>query len=128
MDDPVLFWMLVGSLLLSVMLLFASAMALGRKVADLEYQYAAGINGTRRIQSWVNIRTHANRVFLGLTFLIVTVLALTDAPVFWRSWVSRALLILMLANYTISSVLDWIDERRQVRLLLAERAPESRAP
>jgi hypothetical protein len=128
MDDPVLFWMLVGSLVLSVLLLFASGMTLGRKLADLEYQYAAGINGIRRIQSWVNIRTHANRVLLALAFLIVAVLALTDAPVFWRVWVSRALLLLVLVNYTLSSILDWIDDRRQVALLLAEQGDRTARP
>jgi hypothetical protein len=128
MDDPVLFWMLVGSLILSVLLLFASGMTLGRKLADLEYQYAAGINGIRRIQSWVNIRTHGNRVLLALAFLIVAVLSLTDAPVFWRTWVSRALLLLVLANYTLSSILDWIDDRRQVALLLAEQGDRTARP
>jgi hypothetical protein len=128
MDDPALFWMLVGSLVLSVLLLFASGMTLGRKLADLEYQYAAGINGIRRIQSWVNIRTHGNRVILALAFLFIAMLSLTDAPVFWRIWVSRALLILVLANYTLSSILDWIDDRRQVALLLAEQREQAVRP
>lgn len=128
MDDPVLFWMLVGTLLLSVLLLLAAGMTLGRKVADLEYQIAAGINGIRRIQSWVNIRTHANRVALALAFLAIAMLSLIDAPIFWRSWVSRALLLLVLANYTLSSILDWIDDRRQVALLLAEQGDRALRP
>jgi hypothetical protein len=128
MDDPVLFWMLVGTLILSVLLLLASSLTLGRKLADLEYQIAAGINGIRRIQSWVNIRTHANRVFLALAFLIVALLSLTDVPGFWRTWVDRVLLILVLANYTLSSILDWIDDRRQVALLLAEQGNRTVRP
>jgi hypothetical protein len=126
MDDPTLFWMLIGTLVLSVLLLFASGMTLGRKVADLEYQLAKDINGIRRIQSWVNIRTHANRVFLALAFLIVALLSLLiDVQSFWRVWIDRVLLILVLVNYTVSSVLDWLDDRRLMALDLAEHAKGS---
>jgi hypothetical protein len=37
----------------------------------------------------------------------------------WRTWVNRILFLVMLASYTISSILDWLDERKQVRLLIA---------
>lgn len=120
MDDPILNWLLIVVGLLSVVLILASMATLGRKMADLEYQIAAGLNGVRRIQSWINARTHANRVFLGLTFLTTSVLAVSDLPLYWRTWVGRVLFILVLLGYTVSSVMDWLDERRQVHLLLEE--------
>jgi hypothetical protein len=120
MDDPILGWLLIVVGALSVILSLVSMATLGRKMADLEYQIAAGLNGVRRIQSWINARTHANRVFLGITFLTTSVLSISDLPLYWRTWVGRVLFILVLLAYTISSVLDWIDERAQVKLLLRE--------
>jgi hypothetical protein len=120
-DDIALFWLLILVTAMSLLLVLASTAALGRLVADLEYQYAAGLNGVRRIQSWVNIRTHANRVILGLTFLVTGILSFTDAPILWRTWIGRVLFVVVLACYTVSSIMDWLAERKQVRLLLREQ-------
>jgi hypothetical protein len=121
MDDPILGWLLVVVGVLSLTLILASMATLGRKLADLEYQALAGINGVRRIQAWINARTHANRVLLGLTFLATSVLTISDIPLLARTWIGRVLFVLVLLAYTISSVWDWLDERRQVKILLAER-------
>ena len=126
MDDPVLGVLLMLTTVLGVLLILVSSAAFGRILADLEYQYAAGLNGVRRIQSRVNLRTHGNRVFLGLLALITGVLAFTDVPDFGRIWVTRALFVGVLLGYTLSSILDWIDERKQVRLILKERDMEHR--
>jgi hypothetical protein len=120
MDDPILGWLLVLVGVLSLTLILASMATLGRKLADLEYQSVAGINGVRRIQAWINARTHANRVFLGLTFLATSVLTISDIPPLTRTWIGRVLFILVLLAYTVSSVLDWLDERAQVKILLRE--------
>jgi hypothetical protein len=103
-----------------LLLLFSSA-TVGRKLSDIEYQRAAGVNGVDRIQAIINARTHANRVFLALTFLIVSILGFVDLPPEIKIWVARVLFLSMLGFYTTTSVLDWIDERRQVRLLLKEK-------
>ena len=121
MVDPVLFVLLLLTTMLGVMLVVASSAAFGRILADLEYQYEAGLNGVRRIQSRINLRTHGNRILLGLLALVSGVLALSDVPDFWRIWVVRALFVFVLAGYTVSSILDWLDERKQVRILLRER-------
>lgn len=121
MDDPVLVGLLAAIIGMALLLLLFSTATLGRKLSDIEYQRAAGTNGVSRIQSIINARTHANRVFLALTFLVVSVLGFVDFPPVVESWVARTLFLLMLGSYTVASVLDWIDERAQVRLLLRER-------
>ena len=105
---------------LSLALMIASSAAFGRILADLEYQYAAGLNGVRRIQSWVNLRTHGNRVLLAVFALVVAALGLIGVDGVLRAWVLRLLFVLVLLTYTASSILDWIAERKQVRLLLTE--------
>lgn len=120
MDSEILFWLLIVTLASSVLLLLASSVTMGRKLAELEYQYAAGINGIKRIQSWMNVRTHFNRIFLALAFLIASVLTLLGVQTFWTLWGIRILLIAVLVNYTLSSILDWRDEHRQTVLFLAE--------
>lgn len=121
MNDPVLFWLLIATALMSLLLILASSATLGRKLADLEYQHAAGLNGVLRIQAWINARTHANRVLLGIAFLTTSALTLADAPDLVRAWVARVLFILVIVTYTVSSVLDWIDERRQVHINLRHK-------
>jgi hypothetical protein len=49
-DDIALFWLLILVTAMSLLLVLASMAALGRLAADLEYQYAAGLNGVR--SSW----------------------------------------------------------------------------
>lgn len=126
MDDPVLVGLLVAIIVMAMLLLLFSAATLGRKLSDIEYQRAAGVNGVDRIQAVINARTHANRVFLALTFLIVSIFGFVDFPPAIETWVARVLFLLMLGFYTASSMLDWIDERRQVRLLLKEKQESPR--
>lgn len=121
MGDPLLVGLLAAIVGMSMLLLLFSAATLGRKLSDIEYQKAAGVNGVSRIQAIINARTHANRVFLGLTFLVVSILGFVDFPPVIETWVARVLFLLMLGFYTASSVLDWLDERRQMRLLLREQ-------
>lgn len=120
-SDPPLVGLLAAIIGMSLLLLLFSAATLGRKLSDIEYQKAAGINGIDRIQAVINARTHANRVFLGLTFLIVSILGFVDFSPVIETWVARVLFLLMLGFYTASSVLDWLDERSQMRLLLKEK-------
>jgi hypothetical protein len=119
-DEIMLNGLLVTTLLLSLVLIIVSSAALGRKLADLEIQVEKGIQGAPRIQSIVNLRVHMNRLLLGLCFFLIPVLLLADSPLLWRTWVNRILFLVMLSSYSISSVLDWLDERKQVRLLIAE--------
>jgi hypothetical protein len=125
-DDPVLVGLLIAIIIMAMLLLLFSSATLGRKLSDIEYQRAAGVNGVDRIQAIINARTHANRVFLALTFLIVSVLGFVDLPPEIKIWVARVLFLSMLGFYTTTSVLDWVDERRQVRLLLKEKQASSR--
>jgi sterol desaturase/sphingolipid hydroxylase (fatty acid hydroxylase superfamily) len=121
-EADVLFVLLLAALVASIVLLLASGASAGRILADIEYQRAAGINGIRRIQAIINARTHGNRIFLGLAFLVICILALTDVPLGVRSWTSRILILSTLVVFTVSSVLDWFDHRRQVHLLLKRGA------
>lgn len=116
--------LLVLTLVFSVLLVLISAGTTGRKLADLEYQQAAGINGVRKIQSWVNIRTHVNRVFLGAAVLLMLSLSLAEAPLWMRLWVNSVLPMLVIASYALASSLDWRDERRQLRIIMAQESDE----
>jgi len=58
---------------------------------------------------------------------VATILAFVDLPPVIETWITRTLFLVMLGSYTASSVLDWRDERRQVRLLLQEQQAESEA-
>jgi hypothetical protein len=118
--------LLLAAVGLGVLLVLASAMALGRKLADLEYQHAAGLNGVRQIQCWVNIRTHALRVMLGLALLTVTIGTLAGLEPERQGRLELGLLLVVLAAYAASSLLDWRSERAQVALLIAERTPAIR--
>lgn len=124
--------LLIAATVLGVLLMLTSGAAFGRILADLEYQVAAGLNGVRRTQSHINLRTHGNRIGLGLFALITSILTFANVDLIWRTWIGRMLFLLVLLSYTISSILDWVDERRQVRLLLRERdrqgAPGERGP
>lgn len=124
MDDTLVFWGLLGLvviLVLAVLLVLASTATLGRKLADMEYQEVAGINGVRRIQAWVNVRTHGNRIGLGITAIVIGILILASVPLFWLVVIVVVLLICVFAGYAYSSIQDWLDERKQVHLLLAEQ-------
>lgn len=116
-------WLWVLIVVLAGLLTVASSATLGRKLGDIEYQRAAHINGIFRIQAYINARTHANRVWMGVVFLIVSLVPLGDIDPFWRTWISRVLFISMLGSYTVSSVLDWLDEHRMMKLQLAAMPP-----
>lgn len=118
--DPILFWLGVAMAVVALALLLSASLMLGRKLADHGYQQAAGLNGVRRIQSVINIRTHGNRVALGLVFLIAAFLIVFDLELWWRTLVTRSLIVTLLLGYTVSSVLDWGDEDAQMRILLKE--------
>ena len=68
-ETEALIGLLVATAVVALVLLVASSAAFGRIFADLEYQYAAGLNGVRRIQSRVNLRTHGNRILLALLLI-----------------------------------------------------------
>lgn len=122
--DPVLVGLLAAIIFMALLLLLFASATLGRKLSDIEYQKVAGINGILRIQAIINARTHANRVFLALTFLIVSTFGFVDFPPVIETWIARVLFLSMLAVYTASSILDWRDDRRQVRLQVAEQQVE----
>jgi hypothetical protein len=120
MADPLLFGLLLAMAVAAAVLFLSAALMLGRKLDHLGYQLAAGINGVRRIQSQVNIRTHANRVALAAVALNCAVLVLVDVHPWWRTLVTLTLTTAVLIGYAASSVLDWRDEDRQMRMLLAD--------
>ena len=121
-EETALYVLLLSTLALSLILVLVSSAAFGRILSDIEYQQLTGINGVRRIQSRVNLRTHGNRIVLGLVFGTLAVLTMIEMPGIWRVWTGRGLLVLMLAGYAASSVLDWLAERAQLKHLLKERA------
>ena len=125
-DSEWTFWVALAMILLSIFVIVGSSLSFGRILADLEYQYTAGINGVRRIQSRVSLRTHGKRILLGLFGLSVGIMGLTTADIVWQYEVAGRLLILVLLLFGFSSVLDWYAERESVRLLFLER--ESQRP
>lgn len=125
MADLVLTLLLMVSMVLSVMLIIVSTAALGRKLADLEYQELAGLDGVRKIQSWINVRMQANRIFLGLTFIVFSSLLLAGAPEGLRTWAFRIMFALLLAGFVVSALLDWRAERHQLQILMREQPSAS---
>ncbi len=127
-DPENVLWLAVGTIIGGVVLLVASSFAFGRIAADLEYQLVAGLNGVRRIQSLVNLRTHGNRIMLGVFGLAIGIMGLTNLSITWQNWIAGVLFLGVLAVYCVSSALDWVSERRQVRLLIKEREHELHGP
>ena len=121
-DEGVLDGLLVLALVLSVILVLISSAATGRRISDLEYQREAGLNGIRKIQAHINIRAHLGRVLLGLLFIVVTVLLLADAPMHWRTVTYRTLYAALLLYFVVSAVLDWLGDRQQMKLTMADDA------
>jgi hypothetical protein len=111
------------TIVLAALLVLSSTAALGRQLADLEYQTSAKLNGIRWIQSWVNLRIHTNRILLGLTFVLTSILGLIDVPIDYRLWVSGILIVLLLTSYVVCAFLDWMAERKQVDILI-HKMPE----
>jgi uncharacterized membrane protein YcjF (UPF0283 family) len=98
----------------SLLLILLSGASVGRKATDLEYQYAAGINGIRRIQSWMNIRTHTNRVLFGLAFMFSSIIGLTDLWTLQRPWIGRMIFLFVLLAFLYSAIRDWLADRKMV--------------
>ena len=114
-------WSLGVAILCSVALILVAAATLGRKLADYEFQVVSGINGVRRIQAYINMRSNVKPdLFSVWCISLTTTLALTDLDIVYRTYISRFLFILLLALYTRSAVIDWFDERKQMRLLVLE--------
>ncbi|SRR6266536_2274503 len=128
MTNDILAWLLAASVAVSVALALISAGELGRNLADLEYQRASGTNGIRTIQAWRNVRTHGNRVFLAVSFIVISVLLMAGAPEVWRMWTNRVLFVLVPLFYLISSILDWHDDGRQLWLSLASESRSQVSP
>jgi hypothetical protein len=118
MDESILPILYYVSIVLSILLLFVSTAILGRQVGDLEYQIAAKTNGIRRTQSWVNIRTHSNRIVMAIAFLATAIIGLADLFYPYGPWIGRSLFILVIIVFTISSIMDWIAENKQVSMLM----------
>jgi hypothetical protein len=106
--------------LFSVTLVIFSSATIGRKLADRDVLDIRGINGVRRIEITIKIRTQANRLLLGLVFGLIAILILVDAPPEWRAWSSRLGIMIMLASFTFASIQDWRDDREQLRLVMKE--------
>lgn len=106
------------SIAFSILLAIISIMAVGKHFTDLQYQKAAKLNDIRWIQSWINIRTHSNRVLFALAFLTASILALTDVNIVVRTWIGRILFMILLFVYLTSSILDWLAEHKQLLILM----------
>ncbi len=119
MESEVLldFIRIVTIIMSSVLMLVATA-SIGRKVADMEYQKDAGLNGVRWIQSWINLRLNVNRAVLGFAFLLVSTMSLMDMPIIVRQLVGTILFLVLLFMFTISGVIDWFAEKKQIKLIM----------
>lgn len=106
------------SVLISMPLLIVSLMAVGKHFAELQYQILRQLNGIRRIQSHVNLRTHGNRTIFALVYIVVAISGLFSVDMELRSWISRILFLLLLVAFTVSALLDWHAEHAQLRILL----------
>jgi hypothetical protein len=109
-------WVVVVWSALALVMAAVSLMTLGRKLGELEWLYAQKRNGISRIQAWQNVRTHGNRVLAGLVFLLVGLLTMMPVPTEVRMLVARVGFIAVIVLFTASSVLDWFDDRRLLRL------------
>ena len=120
-EAALLLLLLVYLLVVGLVLVLASGVTLGRKLADLSYQKATGVNGINQIQSWVNARTHANRVQLGLVFVAISILSLVEVPPVVLSWSARGLFAWLLTWYAVTSILDWRDDDKIMRMQIDQQ-------
>ena len=120
--DEVLSTLLVVSLGLAILLTGIALAALGRKLADLEFQIVRGIVGVPRIQSGITIRSQIGNVGIGMLFILITVLLLAGAPEWIRMWANRGFWTVLLGGLLASEVMDWMAERKQIRLLITDQA------
>lgn len=117
-EETILDTLLWAAILVSVVLGFLSTAALGRQYADLEYQREINLNGIRKIQSWVNMRIHSNRIALAVSYTITSIISIVDYNIVGRMWISRVLFLTILLAFTASALLDWLAERRQVKIIV----------
>lgn len=102
--------------------LAVSMLALGGALADWEYLRERRLNGLRSIQAGANLRTQATRAIVSLLFLVIGVLAMLKAPM--AGEVGRWCLVVASVVLTAGSVMDWVDRRRMVALIIRqEHAP-----
>lgn len=106
------------SLVLALVLFIMSCMSVGKHAYDLYYQILKDLNGIRWIQSWINLRTHGNRVLFAMVYGIAITLFLIEVNMETRAWVSRILFFCVLVIFAISSVLDWVAEAKQLKILI----------
>lgn len=118
--------LVVTAIVLSVVLSMFAAASLGRKLTDLELLQLRNLNGVRLLEVHVKIRAQGNRILTALVFGIISVLILADAPVEWRVWCFRGGVALVLAAFTASAVLDWIVDRKQLRMVMTEEIEKER--
>lgn len=123
-DDVMLLGLLIYLLLIGTVLVIASGVTLGRKLGDLSYQKATGVNGINQVQSWMNARTHFSRVQLGLVFATVVILALVPINDVVQSWVTRLLFAWIVSWYAAASILDWHDDDKIMRMQIEHQKRE----
>jgi hypothetical protein len=121
MDESQLYHALILLVVgLSIVLVIFSAATGGRKLADRDVMRLQGVNGVRAIEIRIKLRMAANRLILGLMFGLIGTLVLIDETASWRGWVSRIGLVSVLALFSVSSVIDWLDDGKQLRLVVTD--------
>lgn len=64
------------------------------------------------------MRIHGNRVLFAAIFFLTGLLGIFDADVMVRTWVGRSLFLGLLIVYTISAIMDWTAEAKQLKILI----------
>jgi hypothetical protein len=111
-------------MLLSVTLVVFSSGAAGRKLADIDVMRLRGVNGVRAIAARVQLRTQINRIALGIAFGLLGLLVIAAVDPIVVRYVARVGLVGILTMFAVSSVIDWRDDREQLRLVINEYARE----
>jgi hypothetical protein len=118
--DEFLDGLLIASIILSTCLLLIAMAGLGRRLADWELQAERKITGVSRIQAAIAIRGQVGTVLLAFVFVTINIMLLIESPQIARMWVNRVAWTLLLTLLLVHAVVDWMAERKQVRLLIAE--------
>jgi hypothetical protein len=118
--DEFLDGLLIASIVLSTCLLLIAMAGLGRRFADWELQTERKIVGVSRIQAAIAIRGQIGTVLLAFVFVIINIMLFVESPQIARMWVNRVAWTLLLTLLLVHAVVDWMAERKQVRLLIAE--------
>lgn len=117
-DDIILEIIVWLCVFLSVILFIFSTAAFGSQYSDLQYQKEAGINGPRQIQSKINIRINSNRMLVAFVFAGASIIMIADVNIYLRGWIVRLGFLSILIAFTISSVLDWVAHKKQIKYLM----------